>query len=277
MRSQTSCHFYPRPPRGGRPCTILIRDRAEWISIHALREEGDARCCRARSFLAGFLSTPSARRATCTSGRSYPDSAISIHALREEGDNCSSLAAAMTGRISIHALREEGDPVGVAAVRQQIISIHALREEGDFKGRVSAPRDFLFLSTPSARRATVLRRGGVLGARISIHALREEGDHGFGSLTHLCWKFLSTPSARRATMILPMTESRLWLFLSTPSARRATKQPVFSNNRRIISIHALREEGDFFASTLFPEGVVFLSTPSARRATVCYIGCFTGT
>ena len=34
---------------------------------------------------------------------------ISIHALREEGDNCSSLAAAMTGRISIHALREEGD------------------------------------------------------------------------------------------------------------------------------------------------------------------------
>ena len=68
-------------------------------------------------------------------------------------------------------------------------------------------------------------------------------------------------------MILPMTESRLWLFLSTPSARRATKQPVFSNNRRIISIHALREEGDFFASTLFPEGVVFLSTPSARRAT----------
>ena len=33
-----------------------------------------------------------------------------------------------------------------------------------------------FLSTPSARRATVLRRGGVLGARISIHALREEGD-----------------------------------------------------------------------------------------------------
>ena len=107
--AQAILDFYPRPPRGGRPCTILIRDRAEWISIHALREEGDARCCRARSFLAGFLSTPSARRATCTSGRSYPDSAISIHALREEGDNCSSLAAAMTGRISIHALREEGD------------------------------------------------------------------------------------------------------------------------------------------------------------------------
>ena len=152
MKQRTD--FYPRPPRGGRPCTILIRDRAEWISIHALREEGDARCCRARSFLAGFLSTPSARRATCTSGRSYPDSAISIHALREEGDNCSSLAAAMTGRISIHALREEGDLLD----RWEEYSLET------------------FLSTPSARRATVLRRGGVLGARISIHALREEGD-----------------------------------------------------------------------------------------------------
>ena len=102
-------YFYPRPPRGGRRSACRRKLRCCPISIHALREEGDARCCRARSFLAGFLSTPSARRATCTSGRSYPDSAISIHALREEGDNCSSLAAAMTGRISIHALREEGD------------------------------------------------------------------------------------------------------------------------------------------------------------------------
>ena len=129
--STAGIYFYPRPPRGGRPLALqhtvphkpisihALREEGDVrrshhscrsrISIHALREEGDARCCRARSFLAGFLSTPSARRATCTSGRSYPDSAISIHALREEGDNCSSLAAAMTGRISIHALREEGD------------------------------------------------------------------------------------------------------------------------------------------------------------------------
>ena len=82
---------------------------AHRISIHALREEGDHTFFRDTFFTNVFLSTPSARRATCTSGRSYPDSAISIHALREEGDNCSSLAAAMTGRISIHALREEGD------------------------------------------------------------------------------------------------------------------------------------------------------------------------
>ena len=81
------------------------------------------------------------------------------------------------GDISIHALREEGDeqrrtgrPYG------RCISIHALREEGDVPVRVSgaALADFyprpprggrlvydlpikiedLFLSTPSARRAT---------------------------------------------------------------------------------------------------------------------------
>ena len=35
----------------------------------------------------------------------------------------------------------------------------------------------------------------------------------------------------------------------------------------MISIHALREEGDFGADGLTFSGVKFLSTPSARRAT----------
>ena len=34
-----------------------------------------------------FLSTPSARRATCRDRQSSPESKISIHALREEGDS----------------------------------------------------------------------------------------------------------------------------------------------------------------------------------------------
>ena len=56
------------------------------------------------------------------------------------------------------------------------ISIHALREEGDgYKMALISIKD-LFLSTPSARRATeALARGGSR-YRISIHALREEGD-----------------------------------------------------------------------------------------------------
>ena len=55
--------FYPRPPRGGRlfPPTGLLS-----------------------SFQ--FLSTPSARRATCSSKPALCFFHISIHALREEGD-----------------------------------------------------------------------------------------------------------------------------------------------------------------------------------------------
>ena len=34
----------------------------------------------------------------------------------------------------------------------------------------------VFLSTPSARRATALEVSGQIGRQISIHALREEGD-----------------------------------------------------------------------------------------------------
>ena len=215
-----------------------------------------------------FLSTPSARRAT----RENPDKsgslAISIHALREEGDPRLDVVVPDPADISIHALREEGDggttstewtptnfyprpPRGgrprtnrVPALHQEI-SIHALREEGDEGAVASTTTPKIFLSTPSARRATDAGsdtrqdlqdfyprppRGGrprelcLLRSQepISIHALREEGD-----------------------------------------LRREVPEVV----QRQISIHALREEGD---RTIFSHGVhglEFLSTPSARRAT----------
>ena len=65
--------------------------------------------------------------------------------------------------------------VRIGCPREEI-SIHALREEGDRFSSLSPPILNLFLSTPSARRATfqhfVQRQPG----KISIHALREEGD-----------------------------------------------------------------------------------------------------
>ena len=64
---------------------VLAGVNAQRISIHALREEGDAR-------------GPSRRG--CRS--------ISIHALREEGD-VHRRRRGHGRRISIHALREEGD------------------------------------------------------------------------------------------------------------------------------------------------------------------------
>ena len=56
-----------------------------------------------------------------------------------------------------------------------------------------------FLSTPSARRATVVHGNRLEYLRISIHALREEGDRQQGQRREDGQKFLSTPSARRAT------------------------------------------------------------------------------
>ena len=57
-------NFYPRPPRGGRHKTGELALWDEEISIHALREEGDAHV---------------------VGGLAFCDE-ISIHALREEGD-----------------------------------------------------------------------------------------------------------------------------------------------------------------------------------------------
>ena len=124
------CYFYPRPPRGGRlRCRATSDSSARFlstpsarratslfqlaqlfldISIHALREEGDALdsgavpmtkdfyprpprggrlALRLTVFVVvTFLSTPSARRATALTWVLYPPDGISIHALREEGD-----------------------------------------------------------------------------------------------------------------------------------------------------------------------------------------------
>ena len=126
-----------------------------------------------------FLSTPSARRATVTLLSFWPHSVISIHALREEGDGWQDVQD-----------------------YELVISIHALREEGDIQARVAEIETGVFLSTPSARRAT-----------------------GFFDEFQRSPVFLSTPSARRATQgkIPPLTFEEL--FLSTPSARRATRHP----------------------------------------------------
>ena len=78
--------------------------------------------------------------------------------------------------ISIHALREEGDDRGGNFVSFWAISIHALREEGDYNSLVTKYGFAIFLSTPSARRATECFK-----RRIKPNV------------------FLSTPSARRAT------------------------------------------------------------------------------
>ena len=123
-----------------------------------------------------------------------------------------------------------------------------------------------FLSTPSARRATTAAGLPAAALSISIHALREEGD-GVRKWSYVNGiLFLSTPSARRATSLELFVDGGV-VFLSTPSARRATIKYAPAFQGFVISIHALREEGDPSEIAKSNISVLFLSTPSARRAT----------
>ena len=122
------------------------------------------------------------------------------------------------------------------------VSIHALRKEGDQSWcwfRLRAP-DFyprpprggrrlnatwqsvskLFLSTPSARRATAAQRPRRHKRKISIHALREEGD------------------------LYSRVRQGLHR-ISIHALREEGDKAIRHGTRRCyISIHALREEGD---------------------------------
>ena len=214
-----------------------------------------------------FLSTPSARRATALSPCLFELFLISIHALREEGD-------AFASNIEVEILNfyprppRGGRPIDQQAeIDSYLISIHALREEGDTGEIRRKDRPVYFYPRPPrGGRHTVVRPHGL----------------------HL--QFLSTPSARRATVKLWRPRRRgsvnfyprpprggrpnRWFigyrytrFLSTPSARRATGELLHSAGRHVISIHALREEGDGSLMVTMPFLMRFLSTPSARRAT----------
>ena len=106
-----SFYFYPRPPCGGRLYEVSVVTFPAYISIHALRVEGDS----------------------CP--RCHPQGLeISIHALRVEGDGQFCVPAVPCHTISIHALRVEGDLCKGRKKTEDIISIHALRVEGDFSG-----------------------------------------------------------------------------------------------------------------------------------------------
>ena len=169
--------------------------------------------------------------------------------------------------ISIHALCEEGDPENVVISKMPEISIHALCEEGDGAGLLLSTCKQLFLSTPSARRAT------------------------FFCYSYDCaCQFLSTPSARRATRVGTDVANLFRNFYPRPLRGGRRGKFEQSNLDTDISIHALCEEGDpktakinANSNDFYPRPLRggrqkywvtlfiyfrFLSTPSARRATM---------
>ena len=104
-------------------------------------------------------------------------------------------------------------------------------------------REQEFQSTPSARRATRLHRRGLL-CLLHFNPRPPRGGRPALQVSHNGFtKFQSTPSARRATrMLAQMLDPTI--FQSTPSARRATGALHPEKTGEVISIHALREEGD---------------------------------
>ena len=125
------------------------------ISIHALREEGDYATHGGLVTATGFLSTPSARRAT---SRPFPSfgRCPNFYPRPPRGGRrgwfriparLSRFLSTPSARRATPALE---DMVGVFLD----ISIHALREEGDRPALIPLPPRSAFLSTPSARRAT---------------------------------------------------------------------------------------------------------------------------
>ena len=244
-RSSTPPNFYPRPPRGGRPGHKLESIPYDEISIHALREEGDYLITYAGKSLGEFLSTPSARRATCrTSSSAWATPYFYPRPPRGGRLKAAGQIAKLMQFLSTPSARRATPTCAVNGCILYI-SIHALREEGDGDSRGQNPGYFYFYPRPP--------RGG---RPAKEHTIQKRPI------------FLSTPSARRATLTSASLHCACPIFLSTPSARRATL-PGGRRGRRAkaISIHALREEGDATSMQMPCSSTPFLSTPSARRAT----------
>ena len=170
------------------------------ISIHALREEGDAGAETPPPGQSNFYPRPPRGGRPLEGIAMDAATLISIHALREEGDlpggtslhgglahfyprpprggrRPQSQRQTQTVEISIHALREEGDRNAEKA-RRSLENFYPRPPRG---GRRSLPittalmqRHFYPRPPRGGRRRVFLRQR--LHNAISIHALREEGD-----------------------------------------------------------------------------------------------------
>ena len=147
-------HFYPRPPRGGRPLYSGLYDALQNFYPRPPRG-GRPLYSGLYDALQNFYPRPP-RGGRPRRGCWYVDCrCISIHALREEGDNWTAARLRSRKKISIHALREEGDKDAIAPTAFA----------------------FKFLSTPSARRATAKterKPSAFVSLYTSLHKLQRD-------------------------------------------------------------------------------------------------------
>ena len=216
----------------------------EAISIHALREEGDSPAFNGSNDHIRFLSTPSARRATSLNGLGRsPEN--NFYPRPPRGGRLAGRANGWDTTLDFYPRPPRGGrpvvmpthwlmgyfyprpPRGGRPVRccRPACSHHHFYPRPPRGGRQTAVstavKGLIFLSTPSARRATDEHAHGMTTGKISIHALREEGDttheEGTSDETHFY-----------------------------PRPPRGGRHNSFTQNalQADISIHALREEGD---------------------------------
>ena len=235
--------FYPRPPRGGRrQYTLIVVLYPQFLSTPSARRATPQIKMGGNETI--FLSTPSARRATAVAPANVLAETYFYPRPPRGGRRRPLRLHPPHTHISIHALREEGDQSG-AGRKKTAPDFYPRPPRGGRLGGQSAPiMQGLFLSTPSARRATIPATSPCTSTG-DFYPRPPRG----GRLTTLNYpkiieKFLSTPSARRATLMAirvpprysdfyprpprggrPLTiniPAGSYQFLSTPSARRAT-------------------------------------------------------
>ena len=243
-------------------CTLF------YISIHALRVEGDENECWLYNAYYIFLSTPSVWRATFAPCVCYHIVTISIHALRVEGDSGLSCSFFFSSKfLSTPSVWRATKPL-LSKLPHREISIHALRVEGD--SVPSRPRSVSgkFLSTPSVWRATFDFDTVFFTQNISIHALRVEGDIVSSATSTGSPPQISIHALRVEGDPVVKKRAHNAAFISIHALRVEGDQPHGSVNKYgVISIHALRVEGDVFIHNLYWWIRKFLSTPSVWRAT----------
>ena len=193
---------------------------------------------------------------------------ISIHALRVEGDLLPRVRHLCERRISIHALRVEGDtskPIYLSRESRFLSTPSGWRATLGALATLEAPMDFyprppgggrrlkycrkvldgtVFLSTPSGWRAT-----GFIHRRLRRHRDFYPRPPGGGrpealnptSFPSIYFYPRPPGGGRQLTRLL---EGKQRIFLSTPSGWRATGRGERRGTGDVISIHALRVEGD---------------------------------
>ena len=219
--SSQAINFYPRPPRGGRP----LPEARVLCGLHDFYPRpprgGRRHFCSFSSAERGFLSTPSARRATgnAAGGRGRP---CDFYPRPPRGGR-----PFPPQKLTCDANFYPRPPRGG---RRFVLSSRSI--------------SVIFLSTPSARRAT--------GAYPVPLPARQ---------------FLSTPSARRATTAFSGRANNMRIFLSTPSARRATAKTetksLFSNKLYNI-LHEFRRALICNWSKNYPNHAKRLKNPVRR-------------